>query len=105
MLRIYKSENGGKLVKLKKNKVASLSWYNMINPSIEEMEKVSDQLKLDFEEQSEQRKLFTDIGNKYWTEPAEVGDQGTRLEIYSLNDVWVEKDTTNVFHMKVMNIY
>ena len=49
MLRIYKSENGGKLVKLKKNKVASLSWYNMINPSIEEMEKVSDQLKLDFD--------------------------------------------------------
>ena len=49
MLRIYKSENGGKLVKLKKNKVASLSWYNMINPSVEEMEKVSDQLKLDFD--------------------------------------------------------
>lgn len=49
MLRIYKSEDGGKLVKLKKNKVASLSWYNMINPSAEEMEKVSLQLKLDFD--------------------------------------------------------
>jgi magnesium transporter len=49
MLRIYKSENGGKLVKLKKNKVTSLSWYNMINPSVEEMEKVSEQLKLDFD--------------------------------------------------------
>ena len=49
MLRIYKSEDGGKLVKLKKNKVTSLSWYNMINPSTEEMEKVSDQLKLDFD--------------------------------------------------------
>ncbi|MBQ2811573.1 MAG: magnesium transporter CorA family protein [Alphaproteobacteria bacterium] len=49
MLRIYKSEDGGKLVKLKKNKVTSLSWYNMINPSAEEMEKVSAQLKLDFD--------------------------------------------------------
>ncbi|MBE6451344.1 MAG: magnesium transporter CorA family protein [Alphaproteobacteria bacterium] len=49
MLRIYKSEDGGKLVKLKKNKVTSLSWYNMISPSAEEMEKVSAQLKLDFD--------------------------------------------------------
>ena len=49
MLRIYKSEDGGKLVKLKKNKVSPLSWYNMINPSVEEMEKVSEQLKLDFD--------------------------------------------------------
>ncbi len=47
MLRIYKSEDGGKLVKLKKNKVAALSWYNLINPTAEEMEKVSSQLKLD----------------------------------------------------------
>lgn len=46
MLRIYKSEDGGKLVKLKKNKVAALSWYNLINPTAEEMEKVSSQLKL-----------------------------------------------------------
>ena len=49
MLRIYKSEDGGKLVKLKKNKVSSFSWYNMINPNTEEMEKVSGQLKLDFD--------------------------------------------------------
>ncbi len=49
MLRIYKSEDGGKLVKLKKNKVTPLSWYNMISPSTEEMEKVSAQLKLDFD--------------------------------------------------------
>lgn len=49
MLRIYKSEDGGKLVKLKKNKVVPYSWYNMINPSEEEMEKVSAQLNLDFD--------------------------------------------------------
>ncbi len=49
MLRIYKSEDGGKLVKLKKNKVTSLSWYNLINPDDEELLKVSEQLKLDFD--------------------------------------------------------
>ncbi|MBR1915852.1 MAG: magnesium transporter CorA family protein [Alphaproteobacteria bacterium] len=49
MLRIYKSEDGGKLVKLKKNKVTSLSWYNLIAPNEEELLKVSDQLKLDFD--------------------------------------------------------
>ena len=47
MLRIYKSEDGGKLIKLKKNKVAALSWYNLINPTAEKKEKVSSQLKLD----------------------------------------------------------
>lgn len=49
MLRIYKSEDGGKLVKLKKNKVTSLSWYNLIAPDDDELLKVSDQLKLDFD--------------------------------------------------------
>lgn len=49
MLRVYKSEDGGKLVKLKKNKVTSLSWYNLISPSEEELLKVSEQLKLDFD--------------------------------------------------------
>lgn len=49
MLRIYKSEDGGKLVKLKKNKVTSLSWYNLIAPDDDELLKVSEQLKLDFD--------------------------------------------------------
>lgn len=49
MLRIYKSEDGGKLVKLKKNKVAPLSWYSLINPNQEELIKVSEQLNLDFD--------------------------------------------------------
>lgn len=35
------------LLSSKKNKVAALSWYNLINPTSEEMEKVSSQLKLD----------------------------------------------------------
>jgi len=49
MLRIYKSEDGGKLVKLKKNKVTPLSWYNLISPNEEEMAMVSTQLGLDFD--------------------------------------------------------
>ncbi|MBO4294581.1 MAG: magnesium transporter CorA family protein [Alphaproteobacteria bacterium] len=49
MLRVYKSEDGGKLVKLKKNKVTSLSWYNLIAPDDDELLKVSEQLKLDFD--------------------------------------------------------
>ena len=49
MLRIYKSEDGGRLVKLKKNKVTSLSWYNLINPDDEELLRVADQLRLDFD--------------------------------------------------------
>jgi magnesium transporter len=49
MLRIYKSEDGGKLVKLKKNKLTPFSWYSLINPNQEEMEKVSKQLNLDFD--------------------------------------------------------
>lgn len=47
MLRIYKSENGSKLLKLKKNKVVPYSWYLMINPSLEEIEHVSAQLNLE----------------------------------------------------------
>ncbi|MBR2299097.1 MAG: magnesium transporter CorA family protein [Alphaproteobacteria bacterium] len=49
MLRIYKSEDGGRLVKLKKNKVTSLSWYNLINPDDDELLKVAEQLRLDFD--------------------------------------------------------
>lgn len=47
MLRIYKSEDGGKLIKLKKNKVVPYSWYLMVNPSLEEIEQVSLQLHLE----------------------------------------------------------
>ena len=47
MLRIYKSGDGGKLTKLKKNKIVPLSWYNMVNPTPEEMTLVASQLKLE----------------------------------------------------------
>ena len=55
------------------------------------------QVKLNFDEISEEQKLFTDIGNKYWTEPAETENQGTRLEISSLNDVWIERDVLRAY--------
>ena len=41
MLRIYKTENGGKLVKLKTFKSANQAWISLINPSAKEIEQVS----------------------------------------------------------------
>ncbi len=47
MLRIYKTESVGKLVKLKKFKAVSKAWFNLINPTGKEIEQVSKLLKLD----------------------------------------------------------
>ena len=47
MLKIYKTENGGKLVKLKQSKNVSQAWFSLINPSGEEIEQVSSMLKVD----------------------------------------------------------
>ena len=47
MLRIYKTEEAGKLVKLKKSKFVSQAWFNLLNPSIEEIDAVSSMLKVD----------------------------------------------------------
>ena len=47
MLKIYKTENGGKLVKLKQSRNVSQAWFNLINPSGEEIEHVSSMLKVD----------------------------------------------------------
>ena len=47
MLRIYKTEAVGKLVKLKNFRVVSKAWFNLINPSVQEIEKVSSMLKVD----------------------------------------------------------
>lgn len=95
---------GSKLV-MKTKKKGSHVWHCLETDWTKYSAEEDRQLKLDFEEPSEQRKLFTDIGNKYWTEPAEVGDQGTRLEIYSLNDVWVEKDIIRAYRelSKIVN--
>lgn len=47
MLKIYKTEETGKLVKLKKFRSVTKSWLNLINPSGKEIEQVSQMLKLD----------------------------------------------------------
>ena len=47
MLKIYKTEEAGKLVKLKKSRTISKSWFNLINPTAEEIRQVSTLLKVD----------------------------------------------------------
>lgn len=47
MLKIYKTEEAGKLVKLKKSKTISKSWFSLINPTTEEIRQVSTLLKVD----------------------------------------------------------
>ena len=47
MLRIYKTEPGAKLVKLKNIKSVSKAWFNLIDPAGKEIEQVSTMLKVD----------------------------------------------------------
>ena len=47
MLKIYKTEEASKLVKLKKSKTIAKSWFSLINPSAEEIRQVSQLLKVD----------------------------------------------------------
>lgn len=87
---------GGKLVMKTKKKDSSV-WHCLETDWTKYSEEEDRQLKIDFEESAEEQKLFTDIDNRYWTEPAEIGTQGTRLEISSLNDVWLEKDVIRAY--------
>lgn len=47
MLRIYKTEDGGKLVKLKKFRIITKAWFSLVNPTGKEIEHVSTMLKVD----------------------------------------------------------
>ncbi len=87
---------GGKLV-MKTKKKGSTVWHCLETDWTKYAEEENRQLELDFENSSEKQKLFTDIDNKYWTEPADVGVQGTRLEISSLNDIWLENDVRRAY--------
>lgn len=87
---------GGKLV-LKTKKKDSSVWHCLETDWTKYSEEENRQLELNFEEAPEEQKLFTDIDNQYWTEPAEIGIQGTRLEITSLNDVWLERDVIRAY--------
>lgn len=87
---------GGKLVMKTKTRESSV-WHCLETDWTKYSEEEDRQLKLDFEESLFSNKLFTDIDNKYWTEPAEFGIQGTKLEISSLNDVWLERDVIRAY--------
>lgn len=87
---------GGKLV-MKTKKKGSPVWHCLETDWTKYSEEEDRQLKLNFEDSPEEQKLFTDIDNKYWTEPAVADMQGTRLEISSLNDVWLEKDVLRAY--------
>lgn len=87
---------GGKLI-LKTKKMESPVWHCLETDWTKYSEEENRQLELEFEEVSEKQKLFTDIDNRYWTEPAEIGVQGTELEISSLNDVWTERDVLRAY--------
>ena len=49
MLRIYKTEENGKLVKLKKNKIIPMTWCSLINPNEDELMQISSVLKVDYD--------------------------------------------------------
>lgn len=87
---------GGKLV-MKTKKKGSPIWHCLETDWTKYSEEEDRQLALNFEDSPEEQKLFTDIDNKYWTEPAVADMQGTRLEISSLNDVWLEKDVLRAY--------
>lgn len=87
---------GGKLV-MKTKKKGSSVWHCLETDWTKYSEEEDRQLKLNFEENQVEQKLFTDIDNKYWTEPGETDVQGTVLEISSLNDVWLERDVIRAY--------
>ena len=87
---------GGKLIMRTKKKDSSV-WHCLETDWTKYSEEENRQLQLDFDNVSERQKLFTDIDNKYWTEPATIGVQGTRLEISGLNDVWLERDVIRAY--------
>lgn len=82
---------------MKTKKKGSPVWHCLETDWTKYSEEEDRQLKLNFEDSPEELKLFTDIDNKYWTEPAVADMQGTRLEISSLNDVWLEKDVLRAY--------
>ena len=49
MFRIYKTEDNGKLAKLKKGKLVPLSWLSLINPNEDELQYVANSLKVDYD--------------------------------------------------------
>lgn len=49
MLRIYRTDENGKLVKLKKNKILPMTWCSLVNPNEDELLFVSSNLRVDYD--------------------------------------------------------
>ncbi|MBR2274042.1 MAG: magnesium transporter CorA family protein [Alphaproteobacteria bacterium] len=49
MLRIYRTEEDGKLVKLKKNKILPMTWISLVNPNEDELQLISNFLHVDYD--------------------------------------------------------
>lgn len=49
MFRIYKTEDTGKLAKLKKGKLIPYSWLSLINPNEDELQYISSSLRVDYD--------------------------------------------------------
>ena len=49
VFRIYRTEENGKLAKLKKGKLIPLSWLSLINPNEEELQYVASSLRVDYD--------------------------------------------------------
>ena len=49
MLRIYRTEETGKLAKLKKNKILPMTWCSLVNPNEDELLQVSTFLHIDYD--------------------------------------------------------
>lgn len=49
MFRIYKTEDNGKLAKLKKGKLIPFSWLSLINPNEDELQYVANSLRVDYD--------------------------------------------------------
>lgn len=49
MLRIYRTEETGKLAKLKKNKILPFTWCSLVNPNEDELVQVAMLLKVDYD--------------------------------------------------------
>lgn len=49
MLRIYRTEEDGRLTKLKKNKILPMTWCSLVNPNEEELLQVSTVLHVDYD--------------------------------------------------------
>lgn len=88
---------GAKLI-LKTKKTGSNVW-NCLETDWAKYSKEEDrQLSLQFDDINEDKPLFTDIDNSYWTEVGDNNKQGTVLEISSLGDVWTENDIARAYH-------